>query len=400
MFKSDKHLAEPSESARDSSSEKELTTRPGDHKPLNTAKVAIDTISSGLSKPNRYFDNSLGIRPKMAEGMSNFIADLEERFPNFRIFADLMKNGGSAREDLIASSSKDKGLNQKLQEAYDECLLTKTDGMDLSQKEAIFDAVVKPSYQEVLDSSGKVIFTENDHRYYQHNKDQIAAFLYEEHSTEELLDRLQQIPFLKDLYGMSVGVKEGYTLEQHTSMVLGQFEKYQLKNWASSLLTAKEFQLMLAVHDIGKPQCVKDTGSRSKQHEYNGKIVGKILPWLGIDGQKGKLILALTKQDHLGDFLRQASRDPDGASVKARPAAENIAREAREIGIGAEDYFDLITRYYRADAGSYPALGRLFEAETEDNCTGQFARPTQENYDILAQAVKVYESSLNFREIS
>jgi hypothetical protein len=63
MFKSDKHLAEPSGSVRDNSPEKELVTRYVDYKSLNTVKVAIDTTSSNLSELNRDLSSSSLRRP-------------------------------------------------------------------------------------------------------------------------------------------------------------------------------------------------------------------------------------------------------------------------------------------------------------------------------------------------
>ena len=150
----------------------------------------------------------------------------------------------------------------------------------LIQKEDIFKAALRSSYKEVLDSSGKVIFTEDDYRSYQQCKEKIVTAIGKQ--DDVLIDSLQKIPFFEDLYGMSVGVWEGYTLKEHTSMVLEQFRKYQMENWNSSLLTAGEFQLMLAIHDIGKPQAVQETGNRSEQHEYNGRIIPGFLKWLGI----------------------------------------------------------------------------------------------------------------------
>ncbi len=285
---------------------------------------------------------------------------------------------------------------------FDRRLLTKTDGLTLFQKENLFKTASQSSYYEVLDELGKVIFTKNDYNYYQYCKDQIVAVLHEECNGEELLGCLQKIPFFKDLYAMSVGVWEGYNLGDHTSMVLGQFRKYQMENWNSSLLTAKEFQLMLAIHDIGKPQAVQETGKTSKQHEYNSRIVPELVRWLGIPEKKSKLMVALTMQDHLGGFLKDVSRSYNVSEKEenAKTVAEKISAEAAKIGVGVEQYFDLITRYYRADAGSYTvdaggkqSLDYLFEAETAPNQTRAFSEQTQRYYDILDEVVKSIASN-------
>ena len=118
--------------------------------------------------------------------------------------------------------------------------------------------------------------------------------------------------------------------------------------------------------------------------------------------EKRKLIVALTMQDHLGGFLKDVSRSSDVSEKekKAREVAEKISGKATEIGRGFEQYFDLITCYYRADAGHYTvdaggkkSLDLLFEEETAPNCTRKFAKRTQENYDILAEAVKSIASN-------
>jgi hypothetical protein len=241
------------------------------------------------------------------------------------------------------------------------------------------------------------IVTEDDYRYYEQCKKQIVAAMGQE--DDVLLGSLQNIPFFEDLYGMSVG--EGYTLKEHTSMVLEQFRKYQMENWNSPLLTKEEFQLMLAIHDIGKPQAVQETGKTSMQHEYNGRIIPGFLKWLGISEEKSKLIVAFSMQDHLGEFFKYANyMEFDVKRAEAKEVAENISGEAAKIGIGVEEYFDLITCYYRADAGSYTedaggieSLDLLFEEKTDSNCTRKFAQRTQKNYDILAEAVKSIASS-------
>ena len=268
--------------------------------------------------------------------------------------------------------------------------LTETDGMTLSQLEKHFEVVYK---------SGKVIFSEKAHNFYQDCKNRILENSGKQ--GQDLIKSLKKVPFLKKLFEMKVGVWEGYTLEQHTSMVLGQFRNYQMKNWKSHSLTAEKFQLMLAIHDIGKPQAFQDHQNTLKQHEYNGRIVPKILEWLEIPDNERNLMTALTMQDHLGRFLRVANRMPLHTSHErikedeARNVAKHISIEARKIGVGVEEYFDLITCYYRADAGAYTkdaggkqSLDFLFEEKTAPNCTREFAQTTQANYDILAKAVK------------
>jgi DNA-binding transcriptional regulator YhcF (GntR family) len=318
------------------------------------------------------------------------------------------RKGKELLEDLSTVSRKKSWMNTKdslprnkdlSQAKFDPSLLTETDSLTLPQKQKLFQAALQPSYHEAFSLSGDVPFTANDYDYYQYCKDQIETVLQPEHNGEGLLSSLQNIPFFKHLYNLPVGVREGYTLEDHTSMVLEQFRRYQMENWESSLLTAKEFQLMLAIHDIGKPQAVLETGKKSKQHEYNGRLIPEFVKWLGIPEQKRKLIVALTMQDHLGAFLHGASRMllEFRKRKTAKEVAEKMSQEAENLGVGIEQYFDLITCYYRADAGSYTTdanpqakfhLNHLFEEKTALNCTRAFSEKTQKNYAILAEEVE------------
>jgi hypothetical protein len=139
-------------------------------------------------------------------------------------------------------------------------------------------------------------------------------------------------------------------------------------------------------------------------------------------------MVALTMQDHLGEFLKDVydsgyayeeldeydskeiltaeeiarAKEEYNTPKKARAkkVAEKISAEAAKNGIGVEEYFDLITCYYRADAGSYTvdaggieSLDFLFEKETAPNCTRVFSEQTQKNYEILVEAVKSIASN-------
>jgi hypothetical protein len=103
--------------------------------------------------------------------------------------------------------------------------------------------------------------------------------------------------------------------------------------------------------------------------------------------------LTLDQKEALFKGFLQKSRNMVFGFIKrhkARKFAEKILEEA-------EQYFDLITCYYRADAGSYTTdanpqakgnLNHLFEKKTELGCTREFSEKTQKNYNILANEIK------------
>ena len=154
------------------------------------------------------------------------------------------------------------------------------------------------------------------------------------------------------------------------------------------------------------PIAYADQPSTSAVHEFKredkGRIIPGLLEWLGTPEEKRKLMAALTQQDHLRSFLRYSKSElTEWEREKTKRIAKEISAEAAKIGIGVEEYFDLITCYYRADAGSYTTDAGcrfgfndfLFEKETAPNRTRAFSEQTQEYYDILAEAVKSIASN-------
>ena len=59
------------------------------------------------------------------------------------------------------------------------------------------------------------------------------------------------------IYSGDVGVWEGYTLKEHTLMVLNQYEKYFGDKKLPGNLDHRVMRVALALHDIGKPEAVK-----------------------------------------------------------------------------------------------------------------------------------------------
>lgn len=68
-------------------------------------------------------------------------------------------------------------------------------------------------------------------------------------------------------YEADAGVWEGYTIRQHTLMVMGQFEKYFSHSSLPANMDRNLFRATLALHDIGKPEAIR-MGGKHLQHEY------------------------------------------------------------------------------------------------------------------------------------
>ena len=85
---------------------------------------------------------------------------------------------------------------------------------------------------------------------------------------KEPFEPRELVGFMKEVfpepYAKVMEVWEKYTLERHTLMVLGQFEKYFSKTVLPASLKNSHFRLFLAIYDLGKPEAEID-GDKSKQ---------------------------------------------------------------------------------------------------------------------------------------
>jgi hypothetical protein len=230
-------------------------------------------------------------------------------------------------------------------------------------------------------------------------------------SPEGLINKLEGNRYLAELYQGDVGVWEGYTLRQHTLMVMDRFEQYCAESWNSSVLTKDDFRLMLALHDIGKPQAVKETGGTSAQHAYTLRIVPEVLKQLGISEDKARVMASIIGQDYIGSQMKRhiplggllwrtySKKDAELILDKTKEDAKNISAKAEELGIGTAEYFELMKVYYQCDAASYTkdapggkrALDHLFEF-TEDPVSGrktmEFSKLAKRAFSILDNYVK------------
>ncbi|MDP2401954.1 MAG: isochorismatase family cysteine hydrolase, partial [Actinomycetota bacterium] len=101
-----------------------------------------------------------------------------------------------------------------------------------------------------------------------------------------------------------VGVWERYTLREHVFMVIGQYERYFMRDTSGSI-SSEDMLLVLALHDIGKPAAVA-AGDKRRQGEYTRRVAEAFLAHLGFadDHVVRKLIRALSAHDPIGRYLK------------------------------------------------------------------------------------------------
>ena len=232
-----------------------------------------------------------------------------------------------------------------------------------------FEKNFQPDPQRAEKTEPKFKFTSDDLK---------EIFKDQEFSPEKLVVLLEkQYP---DTYKQGVGVWEGYTLEQHTLMVMRQFEKYFGDKDLSSGIDKNMFRLILALHDVGKPEAISK-GGKYLQHEYTQKYIQSLFGHLDIDKKHTDLALVLVSDDPIGKYLTSRMD-----ATQTKEVIEEMSSKAR---IPIDEFFELLCTYYKLDAGSYTenaggfrSLDNLFDFDEENNNLN-FAPNVQDRIDQL-----------------
>lgn len=217
----------------------------------------------------------------------------------------------------------------------------------------------------------------------------------------ELLSKDDRFAFL---YAQSAQVREGYSLGFHTRAVLKQNEKYFSLAPLPDGMSPFSFQMLLALHDIGKPL----PDSRAEQHHYTLQVIHEIEGELPLQKNEIRLMKSLINGDPLGTYLKEVlidapheykvelgrkmlregiTRDDlnkfqtllslrypvEEVKKRAERTAVEIRNASSSLGVPLEDYFGILSRYYQCDcsayttdAGGLPALEILFELSNEE----------------------------------
>lgn len=185
---------------------------------------------------------------------------------------------------------------------------------------------------------------------------------------QSLLNALKKT--FPDTFNKKVGVWEGYSLEQHTLMVLRQFEKYFAARTIPGGLSTVHFRYFLAVHDLGKPDWV-DGGKRGSQAEFNLKVFSEHFPAEPfIANEQRKLLESFLSDDPIGSFikLKREKENPSPEDLKSCLTTLQQMLDFSGSGLSRSEYLSSLLVYYLSDAGSYTvdagglkSLDHLFE---------------------------------------
>jgi hypothetical protein len=209
-------------------------------------------------------------------------------------------------------------------------------------------------------------------------------------SPQAVITALKVDDELGELFSADAGVFERYTIEQHTGMVLKQFETYHGKTLPEK--TRAFFRTLYLLHDIGKPISVQETGDVAKQHEFTMPILKKFLVKLGYDERAIQLADGIINQDYLSNYMK-----PWGDKNKT---IQEIKQRAEILGIAPLSYLEMIKVFYMSDAGAYTAdaggrasLDHLFEFN-KDQQTMSFSAVSSDRSPFRGKSPKQYFDEL------
>jgi hypothetical protein len=287
-------------------------------------------------------------------------------------------------------SDKHYGIRTGFPSTEIDCIVANQNLVSSSERlEKVFYHIVQSGrYIPVCDTQGTILFTPEmyDQRHRLVNIAQQPSFdrkeveqaLQADYEPAKLL-RLFEQDFGEE-FEKDAGVGEGYTLKQHTLMVLKQFDRY-----FGHLPDANAWRVLIVLHDIGKPEAIVRE-SKEHQHEYTLPIAKAVLKKLGYGTHDVRAWATLVAGDPIGKYLQY--NDLHGA-------ASTLVEMVQEAEVPFDVFFNRILILFQADAGSYTAdaggkasLDSLFIFD-RDSGQMKFAPETAEKVEQLRRYAKV-----------
>jgi hypothetical protein len=173
-------------------------------------------------------------------------------------------------------------------------------------------------------------------------------------SGQKIIELLSQDETIKKLFQASAGVKEGYTIVEHTLKVFETFKEqlapFQAKfkfPVIANVRLIETLQMMAALHDIGKPLAIAE-GDKNRQHEFTMPLVQEQFEKFDFTNEETKLALAIVGHDYIGEMIKD----------RATPSKtlELLQQQAQSCRLSLQEFMPLQLFYYVIDAASYPML--------------------------------------------
>jgi hypothetical protein len=165
--------------------------------------------------------------------------------------------------------------------------------------------------------------------------------------SREIVRVLSQDSDLDRLFEADSGVKEGYTIREHSEAAIYNFNTNFAESYSSSLLSREKFALMLALHDIGKSESVAHLGTTHYQHGYTENVIEQKAQLLGLTAEESALIQVIVCHDYIGDFVRYGRN------------LDELVVQAEKLGVDPNALAELMIMYYSCDSGSYTSYSKF-----------------------------------------
>ena len=187
----------------------------------------------------------------------------------------------------------------------------------------------------------------------------------------------------KDIFLMDAGVIEKLTIEEHTLMVLKQFDKYFAGKVFPDGITDDFFRMLFVLHDVGKPLAIKK-GNIKLQHQETVNLIEPILKKLDCSDFEINLSKIIIGSDPIGPYLRFG---------EIEEAIFKIKKMFKRSGLSSKNFFSVLLIYYMCDASAYtsdvgglPSLDHLFVFDHE-NRKLEFSEETQVKMNKLVELI-------------
>ncbi len=182
-------------------------------------------------------------------------------------------------------------------------------------------------------------------------------------TSNELIDILSCDEELKTCFSKLAGVREGYTVLEHTKRVLELAQRYResFSPQVEKLVDWWEFTLFLALHDIGKgisKEIHPNPNPKQLELQMSREILEKTMQKLDLSPEKISIFSAMLKYDSLGDYLQC---DIDIDVIKS-----HIIEMAEMSKTNPKQFYQIYHSFHIIDAASYPTLQDFFKYEGSD----------------------------------
>lgn len=178
----------------------------------------------------------------------------------------------------------------------------------------------------------------------------------------DIIALLNEYPPVRLLYTRSLGGRDQLSLMQHTTNVMRNFEDVFEKR-TSLLFSPAYFKLLIAVHDLGKPQAMDDHRN-DIQHDYTVAILEDSLRDLSLPAELFVPMMTILHSDPIGKHLNKKH------AIPLDEALEEIREMACAMSVSVSDLWKTLLVYFQCDAAGYPSLcKKVFITDTDSTPT-------------------------------